>query len=57
MPEHLGRSKGNDEVIADGTSFFKKLKMPSMEDIVAARDENFFHGIRVGGGRVKSENG
>ena len=43
LPKHFIGGKGNREVVTECTRFFEKLNMSSVENVVAARNKDFFH--------------
>jgi hypothetical protein len=43
LPKHFVGGKANREVVTEDTRFFEKLNMSSVENIVAARNKDFFH--------------
>ena len=43
LPKHFIGGKANREVVTECTRFFEKLNMSSVENVVAARNKDFFH--------------
>jgi hypothetical protein len=43
VPEDFCGGEGDDEVVTECACFFEELEVASVEDVVAAGDEDFFH--------------
>ena len=47
VPENFCRSERNNEIIPQCARLLEKLEMPGVEDVVAAGNKDFFHGVSV----------
>jgi hypothetical protein len=43
MPKHFGGGEGDDEVIPQCAGLLEELEVAGMEDVIASRNEDFFH--------------
>ena len=47
VPEYVFRGKANRQVISERSSFFEKLKMAGVNNVITTGNKNAFHGVSI----------